>query len=1018
MSRRNTGWKLWLLATLLVAICPSILLGQTTRYWRQTSPGDINNTNNWSTTGPLGQAGGTFGSADIFLVTGSNPTTFGTNFSQSQNLQLNQFVFQGQSSSMLSQNNRTLTFSGSNARLSASAWTYPDGKYFTLYGGIINLAGNTDFEATGSILSGNRLSISSQVLGQGSLRATGGANVYLWNTNNNYTGDTRIDTMTRLTAVSIANSGQSSSLGSGNNIVFEGVAGTLYAQEGGLTNRTIRIAGSNTGVIDIAHQKVLTLTGNLAVDSGAILAKTGTGTLIINSSPQTQLHGKLSLSQGSTTVWGSNTLAAAKMEIFNGAVLTLGSPNSVHAFRELGGSGIGYLNMGSGSGSSLTVDQATNTTFGGQITGDGSFTKSGSGTLNLTMNRSSQLNSWAGSTRVFGGTLSGDMLGNIGMAGSFGTAANAVGSSFVLQSGGVLSYTGANTSTNRTVALNNFGGGVSVTQGSAELNWNGTISGTGGLTKHGAGTLLLTGQNTYTGTTLVNEGTLKLGAGERISNSSALVVADNGTFHMNGFQETVGSLAGGGTVLMGNVGILRMGQDGSSTTFSGTISGNGLVIKQGAGTFTLSGSIAHAGLGIEQGTLSLTGSERLADLGSVTMGAFSTLNLNGHSETIGSLLGSGTILLGSGNLTVGGNHSNTSFSGNIDGAAGSQFTKTGTGTMTISGQNTLAGTVQVEDGQLQLTASGAFDQASLVNVTSTGTLKITGSQQILSVVNSDGTVALDNNSAASVNQLTNAGQLALKDNSGLYASAVQNASGGTLTIEGNSVLFTNSLQNDAGASITLTSGAQLAAVTLVNDGIIDGDLSLSAGQLMSGNGFVYGMTSVSDGGTLAPGNSIGVLNLADVSWGSGGRYEWEVSDTLGGSGSTWDFLDLSGTLTISATDLSPFAIDLVSLGGPIANFDPTQNYSWSLLTAAGGILGFDPSRFLVSTTGFQNSFAGTFSLSQNGNSLQLHYGTAAVPEPSSLMLFAIGVGIVRLRNRKNVGHEHRPGTQVRPCAKS
>ena len=93
-------------------------------------------------------------------------------------------------------------------------------------------------------------------------------------------------------------------------------------------------------------------------------------------------------------------------------------------------------------------------------------------------------------------------------------------------------------------------------------------------------------------------------------------------------------------------------------------------------------------------------SKFLAPLSATTIAGILTLTLhNLPGVTIGSIEGSGTVHLGAKNLSVGSNNLSTTFSGSIDGIAGS-FTKIGTGTLTLTGANTYTGVTTVEGGEL------------------------------------------------------------------------------------------------------------------------------------------------------------------------------------------------------------------------------------------------------------------------------------------------------------------------------
>ncbi|HUL54896.1 MAG TPA: autotransporter-associated beta strand repeat-containing protein, partial [Opitutaceae bacterium] len=170
----------------------------------------------------------------------------------------------------------------------------------------------------------------------------------------------------------------------------------------------------------------------------------------------------------------------------------------------------------------------------------------------------------------------------------------------------------SNNATNRTLTL----GGTGNTTVTGVISNN--LSSASNLTKTGSGTLTLSGANTYTGATNVNAGTLRLGANNVLSNSTAVTVASGATLNLNNYSDTIGSLAGAGIVTLGS-GTLTVGANNTSTTFSGSFAAGdtGTFAKTGTGTLTFG-----AGMDLSGGTLQLSGG---------------TLNLGGFSSTFGAL---------------------------------------------------------------------------------------------------------------------------------------------------------------------------------------------------------------------------------------------------------------------------------------------------------------------------------------------------------------------------------------------
>ncbi|MFK2890374.1 hypothetical protein ISS98_04485 [Dyella flagellata] len=173
----------------------------------------------------------------------------------------------------------------------------------------------------------------------------------------------------------------------------------------------------------------------------------------------------------------------------------------------------------SGGSASLTFDQATNATYNGVISGNGSLTKSGAGTLTLTGN-----NTYTGATTVNGGMLQ-----------------------------------VANNNTSGMVTGNVTNNGTMAFARTDAVTYNAVISGSGSVAQIGSGTLILDGVNTYAGGTTVQAGTLEVGdsAHSNASIQNNVTVNTNGT--LRGHGSINGNVTSDGTVWPGgSVGVLTI----------------------------------------------------------------------------------------------------------------------------------------------------------------------------------------------------------------------------------------------------------------------------------------------------------------------------------------------------------------------------------------------------------------------------------------------------------------------------
>jgi autotransporter-associated beta strand protein/YVTN family beta-propeller protein len=230
-------------------------------------------------------------------------------------------------------------------------------------------------------------------------------------------------------------------------------------------------------------------------------------------------------------------------------------------------------------------------------------------------------------------------------------ASGPTGASGPVFTGGTSQIAGANIASALPITLQSQGGTIDTNGNNATLS--GTISGPGSLTKIGAGTLTLADSSTYTGPTAVNAGTLQGGAVNAFSPFSAFTVASGAVLNLASFNQSIGSLAGVGAVTLGSA-TLTTGNDNTSTTFAGTISGTGGLTKIGIGALTLSGLSSYSGATtVNAGTLIVNGS--IAN-SAVTVNSGATLNGTG---TVGALTiaSGGTFAPGNspGTMTVQGN---------------------------------------------------------------------------------------------------------------------------------------------------------------------------------------------------------------------------------------------------------------------------------------------------------------------------------------------------------------------------
>jgi len=243
-----------------------------------------------------------------------------------------------------------------------------------------------------------------------------------------------------------------------------------------------------------------------------------------------------------------------------------------------------------------------------------------------------------------------------------------------------INLTGSVAGTNSVAVSSTLNDNLVVTNtASMGLTLQGVVSGTGGITKLGAGNLTLNASNSYTGSTVVSAGTLTLGHASNTLSDSGVVTINGGTLDLGSNSDTVGAV----TISSGS-----LSGSGTLTGSSYSLQGGSVAAKLGAGDISVSG-----------GTTTLVSAGRLTSSSSLSISG-GQLNLGGN-ETVASFTQTGGSLGGTGALTSTGA---VSISGGSLGlniiSTSDGLTKTTSGSLTLTGSSSFAGTSVVSAGTL------------------------------------------------------------------------------------------------------------------------------------------------------------------------------------------------------------------------------------------------------------------------------------------------------------------------------
>lgn len=727
-----------------------------------------------------------------------------------------------------------------------------------------------------------------------------------------------------------------------NNVVGQGTGVMTLTKSG---SGTLTLAGANT----YSGGTVLNA-GSLNVNNAAAL---GTGALTING-------GTLD----NTTAGAITLTSTTTPQNWNGDFTFAGTQSLT-----FGASGTGLTLLG-GLGAARQVAVNANTLTIGTMTGFGyGLTKSGAGTLQLTASSNAAVNAITGTLNV--------TSGKFGIGARDFTAGGLIGSGTV-ENG---------SATTRWIFIDN----------NADNTFSGTLqngagAGTLGLSKAGTGTLTLTGTNTYTSQTTLSGGTLEFGSASTPGITQTLsTVASTGLVFDRGdstVKSSFDGVTGSASLTFGARAIRSAGATGNFVIAGGTngttnrinltraagfldqgffFGGDNYAVMDGLNTFvrpmvygtdagtatsgttTSLASVAHqefTGAITDQATATFT---TLKDNGNnaFTLTSGATVTTNGILKT-GNVAGGATISGGTGiqaasgaELVIRADGKNDSLTINtpILANGASLLTTSGAGTVTLGGNNTFTGSINVAGGTLNLTGTNATTAAinvhggalNLSNTISAGTTLITvgGSQNgVLNILpganvsRNNLSVGTFNNGAGAVYQT--GGNLTLVQAAGVgnfQLGALTNAygyykiSGGTLALN----------EIGVGGSGGLNG---IGVMDVTNAGVVNDAGWITVGR---GGGTSSGVLNV-DGGTMSVGARVNI-NWAGA---AGGQSVVNIKNgSITVANSTTVGLDLANTTAVGTLG----EVNLLS-GGTITTgiVTASQANPTALLNFNGGTL--------------------------------------------------------------------------------
>ena len=696
---------------------------------------------------------------------------------------------------------------------------------------------------------------------------------------------------------------------------------------------------------------------------------------ITNNSTATQTFNILVENANASNTWFQTTGGSL---VFNNIASLTTASSATSRTLTLAGDGAFTFNNELKQGGTSTAGKVIytgggNVTFNGTNTLGGGFDITGGGTVN-----------------VNGGTGLG--TGLITLGGASGTtnvpklivntanglsASNSLKGSTSLSTMGTLDLAGSNSVAVTTYVMNQYQGN----------NMN--------FTNHGEGKTLL--QFTNTANTLTAS-TGTSGGRRLFNNSTNLTVQFDGSLDIGGTVADTSVVGGVGDFLFKgsllNTGAALRGLTKSGTgtaTFQAVNSYNGdTTIQDGTFIVDTAGSIASSAAIISGGTLRVKGTAGsiAANAGNLIVDSTGTIgNFSIGVTTTASVAGiAGTVTQSGGTLDLRGTASTFSMS------AGTATVYSGAflGNSTLTGGSLLnSGTV----GETTISTGSTFDVktggTSSKATVDGGTLLVSGSVGQTVINSGTATVNFGGNSGATtingstldiygrtgISTVNTGGRLNVKSGGSLLGTST--VSGGTLLVEGTAgTVIVNS------GIATVNTGGVIGSTT-VNGSLLSvngsaGDVLVNTGGTLGGSGSVQGLTL--NGGTVAPGNSPGLLTAYELN-GSNGTFQFQLgAPTI--RGTTYDAINVTSLLALGANTAFTFEV--------LDNYNFASGDSYDLFNFGSiDATGFDITKLDIAlpTLNSNELVWDTTSFTTDG----LVNVVANVPEPSALQMFGLGL---------------------------